>query len=77
VGLKLSVCLTKNHFTNTYGGAEVYLHALLASAVDGGEWSASNLGCFTPGEETPGTHWIEGWLIPRNSLDAVAKRKLV
>jgi hypothetical protein len=32
------------------------------SALDGGEWSASRPGRFTPGERTPGTHWIEVWV---------------
>jgi len=31
-----------------YGGVELQLHALLTSTVDGGEWLASRLGCFTP-----------------------------
>jgi hypothetical protein len=30
----------------------------LTSALDGGEWSASRPGCFTPTERAPGTHWI-------------------
>jgi len=30
---------------------------------------------FTPGEEVPGNYWIGGWMGPRASLDAVAKRK--
>jgi hypothetical protein len=25
---------------------------------------------FTPGERTPGTHWIGGWVGPRAGLDA-------
>jgi hypothetical protein len=31
-----------------YGGAEVWLHAFLTSALDGGEWSASRPYRFTP-----------------------------
>jgi hypothetical protein len=31
-------------------GVEVYLHLFLTSALDGGEWSASRTGRFTPGE---------------------------
>jgi hypothetical protein len=42
----------------TYGGVEVWLHAFLTSALDGGEWSASCHGCFTPGERAYSTHWI-------------------
>jgi len=37
----------------THEGVEVQLRALLTSALDEGEWSASRPGCFTPGKETP------------------------
>jgi hypothetical protein len=47
----------------------------LTSALDGGEWSASHLGRFTPRERAPGTHWIGGWVGPRAILDAAVKRK--
>jgi hypothetical protein len=59
----------------TCGMVEVYLHAFLTSALDGGEWSASRPGCFTGGERAPGTHWIEGLVGPRAGLDTVAKTK--
>jgi hypothetical protein len=48
----------------------------LASALDGGEWSTSRAGRFTPRERTPGTHWIGGWVGPSAVLDAVVKRKI-
>jgi hypothetical protein len=32
---------------------------------------------FTPGERTPGTHWTGGWVGPRASLDAEARRKIL
>jgi hypothetical protein len=48
----------------------------LTSALDGGEWSASRPGRFTPGERAPGTHWIGGWVGRRAVLDAVVKRKI-
>jgi hypothetical protein len=38
------------------------IHTFLISALDGGDWSASHPGRFTPGERAPGTHWIEGWV---------------
>jgi hypothetical protein len=50
-------------------------HSLI-SALDGGEWSASRPGRFTPRERAPGTHWIGGWVGPRAVLDAVVKRKI-
>jgi hypothetical protein len=37
----------------------------LTSALDGGEWSASRAGRFTPWQRVPGTHWIGGWVGPR------------
>jgi hypothetical protein len=32
---------------------------------------------FTPGERTPGTHWIGGWVGPRAGLDAEARRGIL
>jgi hypothetical protein len=29
-----------------------------------------------PAKETPGTHWIGGWVGPRTVLDTVVKRKI-
>jgi hypothetical protein len=43
----------------------------LTSALDGGEWSDSRPGCFTPKERVSGTHWIGGWVGLRTGLDAV------
>jgi hypothetical protein len=60
----------------TYWGVEVQLHSFLTSALDGGEWSPSRLGRFTPRERAPGTHWTGGWVGPRVVLDAVVKRKI-
>jgi len=34
----------------------------LTSALDGGKWSASRPGRFTPKEKAAGTHWIGGWV---------------
>jgi hypothetical protein len=48
----------------------------LNSALDGGEWSASCRGRFTPRERYPGTHWIGDWVIPRAVLDMVMKGKI-
>jgi hypothetical protein len=47
----------------------------LTLELDGGEWSASRPGRFTPRERAPGTHWIRGGVGPRAVLDAVVKRK--
>jgi hypothetical protein len=58
-----------------YWGVELQLHPL-TSALDGGEWSASRTGRFTPRERAPGTHWIGGWVGLRAILDAVVKRKI-
>jgi hypothetical protein len=60
-----------------YGGVDIYIHIFLASALVGGEWSASRPGRFTLGEGAPGTHWIGDWVGPRAGLDDVEKRKFL
>jgi hypothetical protein len=45
----------------------------LTSVLDGGEWSASRPGSFTPREKAPGIHWIRGWVGFRAIMDAVVK----
>jgi hypothetical protein len=37
----------------------------LIGSMDGGEWSASRLGRFTPGKNAHGSDWIGGWVGPR------------
>jgi hypothetical protein len=49
----------------------------LASALDGGEWSASRPCRFISGERSPGTHWIGGWVNRIVGLDAAEKRKIL
>jgi hypothetical protein len=44
--------------------------------MDGGEWSVSHPGLFTPRKRAPGTYWIGGWVGRRAVLDAVVKRKI-
>jgi hypothetical protein len=46
------------------------------SPLDGGEWSDSRPGRFTPKERASGSHWIGSWVGPRAVLDAVVKRKI-
>jgi hypothetical protein len=55
-----------------YGGVDVEIHIFLASALVGGEWSASPLG-----KEPLGTHWIEAGWAPRAGLDDVDKIKFL
>jgi len=45
----LALRLAKYHIKKTYWGVEVWLYAFLTSILDGGEWSVSRLGRFTPG----------------------------
>jgi hypothetical protein len=45
-----------------------YIPPFLISALDGGEWSVSLPGRFTPWEPALGIHWIRGWLGPRACL---------
>jgi hypothetical protein len=60
-----------------YGRVDVYIHIFLTSALAGGEWSASRPCRFTPGESSPGIHWIGGWVDPRADLDDMEKRKFL
>jgi hypothetical protein len=45
----------------TYGGVDAYIHVSLASALVGGEWSASQPSCFTSRERAQGILRIRGW----------------
>jgi hypothetical protein len=63
----------KHYAVKAYGGVYVYTNVFLATALVGGEWSASRNGRFTPGEIAPGTHWRGGWVDPRAGLDGMEK----
>jgi hypothetical protein len=69
--------LTEPYAMKAYWGSGVQLHAFLTSALDGGEWSTSRLGSFTPKEKSPGCHWITGWVGPRAGLDTVVKGNIL
>jgi hypothetical protein len=56
-------------------GLEVELHVFLTSALVGCEWSSSCTGRFSPSKRPSGIHWIGTWMILRNGLNSVAKRK--
>jgi hypothetical protein len=50
--------------------------AFLTSELDGGEWSDSRAGRFTPEERATGTHSTVCWVGPRAGLDVAANRKI-
>jgi hypothetical protein len=77
VKVKLSLCFNWASLHEGVLGEWRYssTHSL-TSERDGGEWSASRPGRFTPRERAPGTHWIGGWVGPRAVLDAVVKRNI-
>lgn len=52
-----------------YGGVDIQLHPFLTLLRDGGEWSDSHPGHFTPGDMVPSTHWIGGWVGTRATAD--------
>jgi hypothetical protein len=57
-----------------FGDVDLWIHVFLTSVLVGGEWSASRPCRFTPGESALGTHWIAGWMHPRDGLDGVEKK---
>jgi hypothetical protein len=60
------------------GGVDVEIHEFLASAVGGGELSASRPSLFTPRENAPPVPMDRRFGVdPRASLDDVEKRKLL
>jgi hypothetical protein len=56
-----------------YWGVDAYIHIFLILALVGGKWSASRPGSFPPGETTPDTHQIGGWVGPRAGLGDIEK----
>jgi hypothetical protein len=44
---------TQYHDMKIYGGTEAWVHAFLTLALEGGEWSVSLPGYFTPEERAP------------------------
>jgi len=51
----------------------VKVHAFLTSSLGGGEWSASRLGHFAPGDTVSGTPWIGGWVGTRAASNSSQK----
>jgi hypothetical protein len=64
--VKLSLSLIKHHVIQTYGGVEVQMMALLTSALDTGEQSASRPIRFNPKVKAHVTHRIGGWVVLRD-----------
>jgi hypothetical protein len=62
----------------TWGERRYSSYSYLTSATRWG-WvvSVTPRPRFTPGERSPGTHWIGGWVDPRAALDVGAKRKVL
>jgi hypothetical protein len=74
VKVKSSLC-SEYHAVKAYWGIEGMAPHILSLAVDGGEWSASRPGCFTPGKRAPVIHRIGSLVDLRAGLDTVVKRK--
>lgn len=66
----LSLCLSRHE--DVWGNGGIAL-PFLALALDGGEWTASGTGRFTPWGRFSSVHWIRGWMSSRAHLDACAE----
>jgi hypothetical protein len=51
---------------------DVQIHVFLTSPLILVKWSASRPSRFIPGQGSPCTHWIRGWMGPKNSLGGIA-----
>jgi hypothetical protein len=78
VKVKLSLCILNRatRYEDILGEQRYSSTHSFTSALDGGEWSASRPGRFTPRARARGTHWKEGGVGPRAVLDAVVKKKI-
>jgi len=68
-------CLIEYHDMKTYWVNGDVAFPILTSAVDGGESLGSCPGRFNCGKITSFTHWIGGWVSPRDGLETVVRRK--
>jgi hypothetical protein len=73
--LKLFLCFNRAPRHEGVWGSGDKPQRILDLDTDGGEWSVSRTGRFTPREKARRTHWIGGWVSPRAGLDAVVERK--
>jgi hypothetical protein len=71
------VPMLKHYAMKAYGGVDVQIHVLLTFALVGGKWSASCACRFNPGERSPSTHLLGGWVGPRAGLGGMKKRKFL
>jgi len=71
---KLLSVLTEFCSVKAYGYKKVEFHALLNSALNGGEWLPSRSSLFTQGKKAPGAHCVGDSVGPIVSLGAVVMR---
>jgi hypothetical protein len=78
IKVKLSLCFNwEPRLEDVLGEWRYSSTYTLTSALDGGEWSASCHGRFTPlPERASGTHWAGGCMGTTVGLDPVVKRKI-
>jgi hypothetical protein len=69
ISIKGEVYLLLNYLSAMPWGSGGVVPPILTSPLDGGLWSASLSGRYTPG-----THCLGGWFRPRDNLDAMEKR---
>jgi len=74
--LYFALSVSEHHTMKAYWGSGCIAPAFLISALEGGQWSASRPGRFTPREMARVTYCTGGWVGPSAGLDTVVKRKI-
>jgi hypothetical protein len=76
----MSLCIIHPHVLQPYASynVRIYLHILLTSGVDGGEWPQVKLskGRCTCREKSLESHQIVGWMGTSGGLGVLEKREM-
>jgi hypothetical protein len=74
VNVKLSLCFNSApRREGVLGSRGIAPRVLDPSALDGDEWSTHVPAALSPGKDTPGAHWIWGWVVDQTGYSGNGK----